>query len=129
MIELRNGRQVIGGSARASRRSFLQRSVGAVAALIACAAYQPREALASEYCIKWRDYPACPEGTTDLCRVQYGPPSCTVSEVTVVSPNGKWYQSCKCYCPAPCGGCDPVYYQARGATRNSGICSCTCILL
>jgi hypothetical protein len=112
-----------------TRRGFIQRSGAAITATFAYAAYHPRGAQASEYCKVVHNYPICPSGTTSQCRVRFGPPSCLRSEVTVVSPNDQWYHSCVCRCNQGCTKCDPDYFQARGAARNSGSCSCTCVYI
>lgn len=108
-----------------TRRSFIKRATACVGGAVAFAALPPAIADASSFCksITYK-YRICTSGTTSTCRVQYGPPSCTRSEVTVYSPNNAYEQSCACDCNCDCL---PKYFQARGATTNAGSCSCTCV--
>lgn len=109
-----------------TRRSFVKRATTCVGGAVAFAALPPGAAIASSFCksVTYKPPGICTTGTTKTCRVQYGPPSCTRSEVTVYSPNNAYYQSCACDCDCDCL---PEYFQARGATSNSGSCSCTCV--
>lgn len=100
--------------------------VGGAASFLALGPKPP--ASASAYCTTpWNvSDPICLNGTTTLCRVRYGPPSCTQSRVVVHSPNDAYYVDCKVTCQQGCG-CEPLYLQARGAVRNGGKCSCTAV--
>jgi hypothetical protein len=109
-----------------TRRSFAKRASLCVAGAFAYVALPAEAAYASSGCKKKYSTPICTTGTTKTCRVQYGPPSCEDSEVTVYSPNLAYEQSCTVVCPYPCN-CEPEYVQARGATNNSGSCSCTAV--
>lgn len=110
---------------RFTRRSAIRRAAGTAVGLMTFAALEPPVADAASYCAHLYPYVICASGTTSTCRVQYGPPSCTYSEVTVYSPNDRYYQ--RCYVTCPQCNCTPAFWQARGATQNSGGCSCTLV--
>jgi hypothetical protein len=113
-----------------TRRRFVNRTLAAVGGTFAYAALPPEPALASAYCrsVDYAPPGICLSGTTSTCRVQYGPPSCTSSSVTVYSPNNRFEQECTAYCPGGKCSCEPLYFQARAATANSGACSCTIVI-
>jgi hypothetical protein len=109
-----------------TRRSFIARATACVGGAVAFAALPPTAAEAAAGCRKISYSPPgiCLNGTTNNCRVRFGPPSCTSSEVTVYSPNNAYELGCTCNCGC---NCSPKYFQARGAANNQGSCSCTCV--
>jgi hypothetical protein len=116
--------------ARITRANLLKRGATAAGAVFA-AAFVAEPVQASRYmtfsnCITRYFYtPICLGGTTSGCRVQYGPPDCSHSSVTVYSPSSAYHQTCHVTCNDGCLGCEPIFNQARGATGNGGSCSCT----
>lgn len=105
-----------------TRRTFFDRATAIIGGLLAYAVVGPAPpAIAASPC---RTVPGEIQKST-TCRVQFGPPSCTESRVTVYSPNNRYELFCVASCRAGCGRCYPTYAQARGAVCNDGRCTCT----
>lgn len=114
-----------------TRGSLLRRAAGMAGGLFATAFVATESASANRYatfsnCRTNSFYvPICLGGTTSGCRVQYGPPDCSHSSVTVYSPSYAYHQTCHVTCNDGCLGCEPIFNQARAAVGNGGSCSCT----
>ena len=108
-----------------TRRNLLKASTALVGSIIAYAVFGSEPVpLASQLCTKTSFTNEIPRSAK--CRVQFGPPSCAESCITVYSPNDyiELYNCCWECSTMDCN-CAPKYIQARGAACNSGKCSCT----
>lgn len=114
-----------------SRRKVVQRATAGAVGLFSLAFAEQAQGYhyATDYTCHGVQtaYPHCESGSTPTCKVRIGPPTCTIDNVYVDSPNYSYHQRCwiECY---TCGGCAPTYAQPRGATNNDGnYCSCTVV--
>ena len=101
------------------RRSFIRRTSTMIGCIITFAILGPKAVVLAASACSLVSYEMQKSST---CRVQFGPPACDESVVTVYSPNNAYVLDCRAECSVVCE-CNPGFVQAHGVCCNNGKCS------